>query len=772
MKKLRLSFLMLSLLLMAVGASAQKTSDCTKPISVQVEPAPTSALVSWIGFSDSYNVRYQDAGVKTVIFSEDFENGLEGWTIYTLGESPQSEGWFTFDPTQGLTVTAHSGSQVAASFSWSSQAFDADNWLVTPQVDLGGTLSFFDCVNGGYPDAYEVRLSTTGNKVEDFTEVLRPMANGTLGEWGEVSIDLSAYEGQKGYIAIHHTGYDNNYIVIDDFSIYKGSNDWIEVLSTTEESIEITGLKPSTTYEFQIQGVCADSESQWTTLSSFTTMEACPVPFDVTVKADATTATVSWKGYSEAYNVRYRIPASKEQLFFEGFEEGIPETWTILDNDGDGRTWYVSANSSDDRGFDSNHAASASYENSSYSALTPDNWLITPQLDLQGTLSVWLCGQDPSYAAEHFAVLLSTTGTAVEDFTEVLVPETVATGVLTQYTADLSKYKGQKGYIAIRHYNCTDMFILNVDNFALLGDEIGGSDWTTVTTDETTVELDGLEPSALYELQVQGVCDNVPTEWSDVINFTTLNLTVDLVLLDDDYDQPEGATNTDVLTENKGKVANVTFKDRVFYKDGEWNSLSLPFSLTAEQIANSPLADATIYELYGAGVDGKHVDFYFWPADEISSDWLYIFKWEGTGDNIVSPEFNNVKIDAEEGPFLPSPDYHAYFMGNYSTIIADPEADGYYTYYLGAGNKLRYSPNKVKIYPFRLYCVFFANEADPETLDYSFHFGDEHVDGIVELDGALKNNDTKGIYNLQGVKVNNAKQKGIYIMNGRKVVVK
>lgn len=763
---------MLSLLLMAVGASAQKTSDCTKPISVQVEPAPTSALVSWIGFSDSYNVRYQDAGVKTVIFSEDFENGLEGWTIYTLGESPQSEGWFTFDPSQGLTVTAHSGSQVAASFSWSSQAFDADNWLVTPQVDLGGTLSFFDCVNGGYPDAYEVKLSTTGNKVEDFTEVLRPMADGTLGEWGEVSIDLSAYEGQKGYIAIHHVGYDNNYLLIDDFSIYKGSNDWIDVLSTTEESIEITGLKPSTTYEFQIQGVCEDSESEWTTISSFTTMEACPVPFDVTVKADATTATVSWKGYSEAYNVRYRIPASKEQLFFEGFEEGIPETWTIIDNDGDGRTWYVSANSSDDRGFDSNHAASASYENSSYSALTPDNWLITPQLDLQGTLSVWLCGQDPSYAAEHFAILLSTTGTAVEDFTEVLVPETVATGVLTEYTADLSKYKGQKGYIAIRHYNCTDMFILNVDNFALLGDEIGGSDWTTVTTDETTVELDGLEPSALYELQVQGVCDNVPTEWSDVINFTTLNLTVDMVLLDDDYDQPEGSSNAEILKANLNNIANVTLKDRVFYKDGEWNSLCLPFSLTAEQIANSPLAGATIKEIYAASVDGKHVDFTFWDADEITSDWAYIFKWDEPGENIVDPVFNNVKIEAYEGPMIPSPDYHFYCMGDYSTIIADPANDEYYTYYLGAGNKLRYSTSPVKIHPFRLYFVFFANEADPEELDYSFNFDDEHVDGIVELDGALKNNDAKGIYNLQGVKVNNAKQKGIYIMNGRKVVVK
>ena len=776
MKKLRLSFLMLSLLLIAVGASAQK-SDCQTPTGVAVEPSPTSALVSWTGYSDSYNVRYREVSSLEPIFFDDFEDGLDNWTVYTLGEAPSSGGWYVVDPSLGLSSTAHSGSYVASAWSWNNNAYDADNWLVTPQVDLGGVLKFYDSTNAGYPDSYEVLLSTTGNAVADFTVVLRPMALATGGEWGEVSIDLSQYAGQKGYIAIHHEDFDNNYLLIDDFCIYPASDTEWNVASTTEESYEITGLQSETNYEVQVQGVCAASESEWSGPLFFKTLESCPVPFDVKVTPATNTASVTWKGFSENYNVRYRIPATKEILFFEGFEEGIPDTWTNVDNDGDKNFWYGVQNSDPDangnpRGFGEAYATSASYVNYQ-GALTPDNWLISPQLDLEGTLSVWLRGQDPNYVAEHFAVYLSTERTAITDFTTVLIPETVATGVLTEYTADLSQYKGQKGYIAIRHFNCTDMFMLNLDNFALLGDEVGGSEWTTITTDETNVDLTGLELGTTYELQVQGVCDNVPTEWSDVITFTTLAEAVDLVMLDDDYDQPEGAKNTDVLEANIGNNANVLLQDRVFYKDGEWNSLCLPFSLTAEQIANSPLADATIYELYGAAVTGKHVDFYFVPTDEITPDWFYIFKWEEPSDNIVSPEFNNVTIETAEGPWIYTSDYSFWCLGDFSTVIADPENAGAYTYYLGAGNKLRYSPNKVKIHPFRLYFMFFANdEVDPENVDYAFNLNGEHVDGIVELDGALKNREAKGIYNLQGMKVNDAKQKGIYIMNGRKVVVK
>ena len=36
-----------------------------------------------------------------------------------------------------------------------------------------------------------------------------------------------------------------------------------------------------------------------------------------------------------------------------------------------------------------------------------------------------------------------------------------------QYTVDLSDYAGEQIYIAIRHFNCTDMFYLNIDDIEL-----------------------------------------------------------------------------------------------------------------------------------------------------------------------------------------------------------------------------------------------------------------------------------------------------------------
>ena len=103
--------------------------------------------------------------------------------------------------------------------------------------------------------------------------------------------------------------------------------------------------------------------------------------------------------------------------------------------------------------------------------------------------------QDPSWAAEHFAIYLSTTGTNLSDFTIELVPETEATGEYMEYTADLSAYAGQQGYIAIRHFNVTDMFRLNVDNFAIYP---GSSEPIELTVFPTAAATDNHVPAYMF----------------------------------------------------------------------------------------------------------------------------------------------------------------------------------------------------------------------------------------------------------------------------------
>jgi hypothetical protein len=110
--------------------------------------------------------------------------------------------------------------------------------------------------------------------------------------------------------------------------------------------------------------------------------------------------------------------------------------------------------------------SSASYLNDE-GVLTPDNWLVSPRLPLNGILKLWMKGQDTNDFQEHVAIYVSTTGNTVADFTDIVLPETVVTNEYTEYTANLSQYAGEQGYIAIRHFNCTDMFILDVDDLQL-----------------------------------------------------------------------------------------------------------------------------------------------------------------------------------------------------------------------------------------------------------------------------------------------------------------
>ena len=116
---------------------------------------------------------------------------------------------------------------------------------------------------------------------------------------------------------------------------------------------------------------------------------------------------------------------------------------------------------------------SASYDNNTSSALTPDNWLISPEVNLGGVLSLWACGQDSNgYDAEVFGVYVCVgNSTNPDDFVQVGADITT-THDMDKYSFDLSTYTGLKGRFAIRHYHITDMFELNIDDVCLNLNEI------------------------------------------------------------------------------------------------------------------------------------------------------------------------------------------------------------------------------------------------------------------------------------------------------------
>ena len=186
----------------------------------------------------------------------------------------------------------------------------------------------------------------------------------------------------------------------------------------------------------------------------------------ISLKQSTAAAPEDVKGevVAEGVKLTWNAPTATSEIVTEGFEEEGMGGWTVIDADGDGYNWYQHINTGEQNL--TVHDGLGCVYSQSYNgvALTPDNWLVSPEAVLEGTFSFWAAAQDANYPDEHFAVYVSTTSsTDVSTFVPVS-EEFVATGEMTQYTIDLSSFNGAVGYIAIRHFNVTDMFYLVIDD--------------------------------------------------------------------------------------------------------------------------------------------------------------------------------------------------------------------------------------------------------------------------------------------------------------------
>jgi|GEM_PF-366004 Bacterial surface proteins containing Ig-like domains len=159
-------------------------------------------------------------------------------------------------------------------------------------------------------------------------------------------------------------------------------------------------------------------------------------------------------------------------FYFE--EDPEEEGWVFYDDDEDGFNWFWNLGDSDYATIGAYEGSgmlmSNSYDNFTEAALTPDNWAFSPAIDLTGAaddvmLAFWAKAQDPDWADENFAVYVQVSG---EEGMNVLIPETTVTGDWVQYTAPLADYIGKQISIGIRHFDSTDMYMLDVDQVEIL----------------------------------------------------------------------------------------------------------------------------------------------------------------------------------------------------------------------------------------------------------------------------------------------------------------
>ena len=283
----------------------------------------------------------------------------------------------------------------------------------------------------------------------------------------------------------------------------------------------VPSLSPETTYTVRVHANCGDEGySEWSNPVTFTTLEACPVPENLAV-SDITynSATVAWIGYSDSYEVSYRTAAYVAAPFKQDFENELGE-WTFTSmnaaNDIGGTGTYPAgiypvAAHSDAYGF---RFSSYSKKNSDE---TYDQYLVSPELTVTGELKFYFKKYNTSAETLYFGYSTTTNDLDAFTWTEDLVP----TQEWQEYTQELPT---DVKYIAFHYFgNCT--YYVYVDDITIGAYDVPAGEWETVEATESPVTLTGLTPETLYEVKVQGICDDFTTPWSWTDSFTTTEVT-------------------------------------------------------------------------------------------------------------------------------------------------------------------------------------------------------------------------------------------------------
>ena len=277
-------------------------------------------------------------------------------------------------------------------------------------------------------------------------------------------------------------------------------------------------------------------------------------------------------------------------------------------------------------------------------------------------------------------------------------------------------------------------------------------------------------------------------------NYNSGAIYVDNVLIDkmaQDITLIDDNSNENIINENNGVFANVTLSGRTLYKDGDWNTLCLPFAVTDGDATDditftgTPLAGATAKALDGttSGFEASTgtLTLNFTDATSIEAGTPYIIRWTRASDyvddtehNITDPTFDGVTIDKSMHP-VSSIDGKVTFKGTYEYSCYFKEDMS--VLFLGSNNTLYYPLATATIGAQRAYFQLNGITVDDASGVRAFNLsfgGDGEATGIISVsNGAGSEGVAKGWYTLDGRRLNGKPtQRGIYINNGIKGVIK
>ena len=472
-------------------------------------------------------------------------------------------------------------------------------------------------------------------------------------------------------------------------------------------------------------------------------------PTNITADPAATTADVAWDGAEgDTWNLRYKVyvPNEKQSFLWDltvaNYSSQV-DGWSIYDADGDGNNWGLSYGGYDPNGSlsDNDNIRFVSESYNSDGALSPDNWLLTPDLKLGGTFKFWAMN-------DNFPDILGVY--VVTDEGQFKLGEDItAPTTWTEYTFDTSEFEGQEGSLAFRHYNSTDQWRIYVDyiSYEKPGDE--PAEWIEVNgLTDPNYTIEGLEPGTEYIVEVQAYNEQGETEWSEATHFTTL----DNVVLDE-----ASTSNSDIIAANNGVTCGVTLTRSIV--PGTYNTLCLPFDVDNDLLKATFGDDVELARLNATHMQDGTLYFDFTTADAITAGNPYLIYVSAAVPNPITFNKVMVKEDLETistslADFIPVFDVTTLDNGNEDVL------------FLGANNTLYY-PNASSgdLKGFRAFFEVTGEAQGAKTMVVL----DNSLTGIkTVLNENLQN---ENVYDLQGRMVNNP-EKGVYIVNGKKVIIK
>ena len=254
------------------------------------------------------------------------------------------------------------------------------------------------------------------------------------------------------------------------------------------------------------------------------------------------------------------------------------------------------------------------------------------------------------------ASAVTVTPTLTNNLNDIYInmPKTGTTTVTIPAGVQSFKVYGDRGSGNYYSDNCNGYLVLNAPEGYVL--QVSGRVEIPSDPNDYLIVYDGTNDAADVLIPVtSGYNTDIPTKTSSgrsmtisfVSNSSThwgagLNLTVTQIL-NNEVGLANDADNSTIISNNDGKDANVTLVGRTLTRSGEWNTLCLPFNVSAAQMAETthPLYGTIIKELNTStsnlAANGQ-LTLNFETVTAIEAGKPYIVKW--TQSNPQRPIFS------------------------------------------------------------------------------------------------------------------------------------